>query len=207
VSKTKGILLVVSVMIQTGCCISVSNFQSPKVLKPGKKIYGIGAVTTIDNRSPFVEPVQIDVHSRLGIMNWFDVGFNVFSARGVGVGSDIKFQIIKKPVFFSFAQGFSYSYSHIRAQPNDYMSHILGIYSTFLLGNERFYMGYKTLAELNNLFMRRTSLYQFPGYFVGFSAGDKLRLNPEIGYYGTSPGRYSSFGPVVIGVGLQYGFD
>ncbi|MEO0206424.1 MAG: hypothetical protein ABIL22_07100, partial [candidate division WOR-3 bacterium] len=171
----------ISLLVMLTGCMSVTTFQSPKVLDPGEKTAGIGVGAHGGYAYGYIKPLHIDIFARIGLMKKIDAGIKLYS---YGVLGDMKYQVIKSPLFTSLDIGFSYVYG---PDFDGYRS-VLGAYPMLIIGTERYYTGakfihVKDVSLTDQKEYLKTDIYTFPAVLMGASFGNKLKIIPELNIY------------------------
>jgi hypothetical protein len=170
------LLSIVFLFISCGS-YSMSTVQSPKVLEPEDKAFGINVFQPsipFDTASLGLKSPILEIFGRFGQYKYIDFGGKIGFPIGQGIVSapyfygDFKYQIIDKPIYTSFIGGFSFAPS--------LLTFTYAFHTTLLIGTDYLYVGpkYYYLFEIGSL----------PGAILGSQFGFKyVKLYPELNIY------------------------
>ena len=178
-------------------CISLSTYQSPKIIEKGKAQIGAGMLAGFggNGETGFGELLLI---GRYGISDRIDIGAKIYGMPVVikyySLYGDIRYQILTEPLYVSGALGISTF--HI----DNYRT--TGLYPTIMFGTERIYGGMKWIQLIASSDEAKETLgTNFPGVVAGASFGRSFSFMPELNVYFAEDELL-----VFPGIGLQYNF-
>ena len=202
-----GILLFPLIILLSGC-VTLSNFNGPETLKPGKWVYGTGISTALAENDDYMIP-SYELYTRFGVAENFDVGLKVAGLFSV-VGGDLKYRFFNSEKFMaSLDMGFSYaSLEDEDSALIDETCSVYGFYPALILGNEKLYFGPKLVYLIGkggfDDFIKDDDRLPSKKWIPGFFAGYKIKLFkwfsviPEITMYYTPDHGIWFYGGVAI---------
>lgn len=210
-----------------------SIYQSPKVLKPGEKVLGIGfsfqRIKEEDGEEAAIIPTDLSLYTRFGVFNRMDIGFKIFgfpnlnysdlesptwedALLGYSLFFDAKYNLVQQPLLISVDVGFLRASSY----PFEDRLDTRGIHPMLLFGSEHSYGGigwnYLIFHEDNGQ-IRRSSKEPSVRALIGTSLSrGRFQFNPELSFCFRLPKHKSktlfySYPFFAVGFGIQYTFS
>jgi hypothetical protein len=155
-------------------CMSLSTLQSPEVLPPGENRVGAGVLLGGDLEGGESGIGELAILGRRGLSENVDMGGRIWGIPPyVGLYGDLRYQIVRDPVFVS--GGLGASVFHF----DDFTT--VGIYPTVLAGSDRLFGGIKwTQLVGGGGDVEDTFGAGFPGLVAGTGFGQSLIFSPEV---------------------------
>lgn len=162
-------------------CISLSTYQTPKIVEKGTGHVGVGMLAGFGNNNE-VGLGEVSLIARYGAAERIDVGMKL-STMPVFVPyynlyADVRYQLLTDPLYVSGSVGTSVF------RVDDFYT--LGFYPTVMAGTDRVYAGAKWVFVVSASESAQESFgANFPGAVVGTTIGGNNRINfmPEINLY------------------------
>ncbi len=197
VSPHISISIYLSVLIILSGCVSLSTYQSPKILDKGDAQVGVGMLAGFGEIRE-VALGEVSLIGRYGISDRMDIGAKIYGlphlVQFYSLYGDLRYQLLTEPLYVSGA--FGVSTFHVE----DYRS--TGLYPTIMFGTERIYGGVKWIRMISSSDEMEESLgTNFAGVVAGATFGKRLSFMPELNVYFAD--EELLFFP---GVGLTYNF-
>lgn len=208
-------------------CAPPSTYQSPRVLKPGERVLGVGvSIARFDQ----ICPIDPSIYYRFGLSDRIDMGFKLFAfpnidyfhyesptwkdaLLGYSLFIDTKYSFIEKPLV-SGDIGF-WTWADYFAPDNELTG--LGVHPLLLLGRERAYGGIGFhYARIRHKQWRMdeddphisVSKVAFPRVLMGASfSWRKFQFNPALNLYFKPSLSKLSRTSIVAEIGIQYTFS
>lgn len=174
-----SVLLLCLVFTMIGC-VSLSTYQSPKIVEKGSGQVGIGMLAGFGDDE--VGLGEVALIGRYGLAEKFDIGVKITNVPVLipyyNVYADVRYQILAHPLYVSGSLGTSVF------RIDDFYT--LGLYPTVMAGTDRVYAGAKWIFALSASESAQESFgTNFPGAVVGTTIGKNYRVHvmPEINVY------------------------
>jgi hypothetical protein len=155
-------------------CISLSTFQSPRVLDPGEGQIGAGILFGVDLEGEESGLGELSILGRYGVGERVDVGGKIWGFPPfLGIYADVRYQLLREPLLVSGALGASwFQFDELSTG---------ALYPTVMFGTERVFGGARwTFLSGRDNDLEETYGTDFPGLVVGASFGRRLIFTPEV---------------------------
>lgn len=164
------------VLVLSGC-VSLSTFQSPRVLDPGTTQLGAGVIVTGGEAGTG----EVAIVARRGLADGVDVGAKLWGIPPfLGLYADVRYQILREPFLVSGTLGGSV-FSVREDGDDDRSVSTTALYPTVLVGTERLFGGVRWTQVFGSAGdLEENYGVGFPGIVVGASFGSRLILAPEV---------------------------
>lgn len=176
-----------ALMVALSGCVSLSTFQSPNTVDEGATELGLGIsfMNAAGEEDFFLgETALIGRH---GLGERMDVGAKLWATPAVlivpatlGVYGDVRYQIIRDPVYVSASMGVSY-FSAGTADDDTFRMETAAIYPTLMAGTRQLYAGVKWTRMFATTDAFDDVLGEgFPGLVAGTRLGSRFIFMPEL---------------------------
>ena len=159
-------------------CVSLSTYQSPRVLDPGESHLGAGVMLGAGGAGVG----EFAVLGRRGVAEGFDLGAKVWGVPPfLGIYGDVRSQLQTEPFLVSGTLGASFFSVRQTVDGEETGTSTTALYPAVLIGSDRLFAG----ARWTQLFGSAGDLEEryglgFPGVILGASFGSRVSVAPEV---------------------------
>jgi len=186
----RRVALVILVALMPSACVSVSTFQVPEPVDPGRFVLGVGATTMVaDGEVGFVP----ELYGRYGLASNWDVGLKfVGIPPACLLQGDIKRLLVDGDFKLAADLGVSHAGGEVTVSSGDSESSsdwsFTALYPALIVGAGAFHGGVKGILIASGTSEDEFLTGSVFGVFAGSRLGRRVQLVPEVHlYFGDEP--------------------